>query len=234
MDDDRDRPGVRGRRAGRADPPAALRPRRPAGRAGEPGRGGRGHRRPARRPSPSTWTGSSTRGCSTSSSSAAPAAPARAPGGPPSCTGAPSATSPVSLPERRYDLAGELLAAAMDEAQTVGGAAARARWPGWPSTGAGSWGGGARGGRGRPGGTSSCGSSRSRASSRGPTTTPSPWPTARSTPWPREHTELVCGMNLRLLDGLLDGVPAPRSWPPDLQPSPGRCCVRLEPSPTET
>jgi predicted ArsR family transcriptional regulator len=45
----------------------------------------------------------------------------------------------------------------------------------------------------------------------------------------REHTELVCGMNLRLVDGVLDGVPA-AGLAARLQPSPGRCCVRLDPS----
>jgi predicted ArsR family transcriptional regulator len=45
----------------------------------------------------------------------------------------------------------------------------------------------------------------------------------------REHTELVCGMNLRLLDGVLDGAAA-RRVVAKLQPSPGRCCVRLEPA----
>ena len=45
----------------------------------------------------------------------------------------------MSLPERRYDLAGDLLAAAIDEARGVGGGAAAACWPGWPSSAAGSW-----------------------------------------------------------------------------------------------
>jgi len=45
----------------------------------------------------------------------------------------------------------------------------------------------------------------------------------------REHTELVCGMNLRLLDGVLEGA-ATEGLAARLQPSPGRCCVRLEPA----
>jgi predicted ArsR family transcriptional regulator len=45
----------------------------------------------------------------------------------------------------------------------------------------------------------------------------------------REHTELVCGMNLRLLEGVLDGVPS-AELAARLQPSPDRCCVRLEPT----
>jgi len=44
----------------------------------------------------------------------------------------------------------------------------------------------------------------------------------------REHTDLVCGMNLRLLDGLLEGAGA-AELTARLQPTPGRCCVRLEP-----
>jgi predicted ArsR family transcriptional regulator len=44
----------------------------------------------------------------------------------------------------------------------------------------------------------------------------------------RTHTELVCGMNLRLLCGVLDGVPS-TGLAADLQPEPGRCCVRIAP-----
>jgi predicted ArsR family transcriptional regulator len=45
----------------------------------------------------------------------------------------------------------------------------------------------------------------------------------------REHTELVCGMNLRLLQGVLDGAPG-TGLAPRLQPSANACCVRLEPA----
>jgi predicted ArsR family transcriptional regulator len=44
----------------------------------------------------------------------------------------------------------------------------------------------------------------------------------------QEYTELVCGMNLRLLDGLLDGL-APTGLTARLDPAPPHCCVRLEP-----
>jgi predicted ArsR family transcriptional regulator len=47
----------------------------------------------------------------------------------------------------------------------------------------------------------------------------------------RNHTELVCGMNLRLLSGLLDGLPT-TGLTARLHPGPGRCCVRLEPAPS--
>jgi len=45
----------------------------------------------------------------------------------------------------------------------------------------------------------------------------------------QEHTELVCGMNLRLLDGLLDGL-APTGLTAHLLPTSAHCCVRLEPA----
>jgi predicted ArsR family transcriptional regulator len=44
----------------------------------------------------------------------------------------------------------------------------------------------------------------------------------------QEYTELVCGMNLRLLDGLLDGL-APTGLTARLDPTPPHCCVRISP-----
>jgi predicted ArsR family transcriptional regulator len=44
----------------------------------------------------------------------------------------------------------------------------------------------------------------------------------------QEYTEIVCGMNLRLLDGLLDGL-APSGLTAHLHPTPPNCCVRLSP-----
>ncbi|MCR3754362.1 helix-turn-helix transcriptional regulator [Lentzea californiensis] len=41
------------------------------------------------------------------------------------------------------------------------------------------------------------------------------------------HTQLVCGMNLCLVSGLLDGI-APTTHTPRLAPSPSHCCVRLD------
>ena len=46
----------------------------------------------------------------------------------------------------------------------------------------------------------------------------------------QEYTELVCGMNLRLLDGLLDDL-APTGLTAHLRPTPAHCCVRLQPTP---
>lgn len=45
----------------------------------------------------------------------------------------------------------------------------------------------------------------------------------------REHTETVCGMNLHLLRGALDGLGG-SGMEARLAPEPGRCCVRLEPT----
>lgn len=44
----------------------------------------------------------------------------------------------------------------------------------------------------------------------------------------QEHTELVCGMNLHLLKGVLEGL-ATTGLHACLDPAPSRCCVRLEP-----
>jgi predicted ArsR family transcriptional regulator len=44
----------------------------------------------------------------------------------------------------------------------------------------------------------------------------------------QDHTELVCGMNLRLLDGVIDGVGS-TGLAAHLRPAAAHCCVRLEP-----
>ncbi|MEH0421161.1 helix-turn-helix domain-containing protein [Streptomyces sp. B21-083] len=49
----------------------------------------------------------------------------------------------------------------------------------------------------------------------------------------REHTQTVCSMNLHLLRGVLNGLDE-AGFAARLAPSPGRCCVRLEPAPTVT
>ncbi|MGW1953322.1 helix-turn-helix transcriptional regulator [Streptomyces sp. NPDC001920] len=45
----------------------------------------------------------------------------------------------------------------------------------------------------------------------------------------RDHTQTVCGMNLHLLRGVLDGLDGP-GLQACLSPSPGHCCVRLQPA----
>jgi predicted ArsR family transcriptional regulator len=44
-----------------------------------------------------------------------------------------------------------------------------------------------------------------------------------------EHRDLVCGMNLALADGMLDGLGV-RNLTARLESEPGRCCVVLEPA----
>src|SRR6266567_4408094 len=41
-----------------------------------------------------------------------------------------------------------------------------------------------------------------------------------------QHRELVCGMNLALVEGLVEGVGAD-GWHPALDPRPGQCCVAI-------
>ena len=77
--------------------------------------------------------------------------------------------------------------------------------------------------------TPCCGCSRSTASSRGPRTARVTLANCPFHALAAEHTELVCGMNLRLLDGVLDGVPD-AGLVAALRPRPGVCCVRLEPA----
>ena len=45
----------------------------------------------------------------------------------------------------------------------------------------------------------------------------------------REHTQTVCGMNLHLLRGVLEGLDE-AGLQACLEPSPGHCCVRLQPA----
>jgi predicted ArsR family transcriptional regulator len=42
----------------------------------------------------------------------------------------------------------------------------------------------------------------------------------------QEYTDLVCGMNLDLMAGLVDGLADP-NLVARLEPTPGLCCVRL-------
>lgn len=41
-----------------------------------------------------------------------------------------------------------------------------------------------------------------------------------------QHRELVCGMNLALVEGLVEGLGAD-GWRPALDPQPGQCCVAI-------
>jgi predicted ArsR family transcriptional regulator len=135
----------------------------------------------------------------------------------------------VSLPEHRYDLAGRLLAAAIEDAETTGETPRaaldrRARQLGNELAARDTASAGttsdavmrileAHGFEPRVGGDvivlGNC-----------------PFHTLA-----QEHTDLVCEMNLCLLEGLLAGLDVTQLQA-RLEPEPGRCCVRLEPSPT--
>ncbi|MGY1823466.1 helix-turn-helix transcriptional regulator [Geodermatophilus sp. SYSU D00079] len=132
----------------------------------------------------------------------------------------------VSFPERRYDLAGELLAGALEEADASGepprqvlGRRARARGR---ELGA-SAGGAAGDPRARVVAALEDAGFEPRAEDGATTLANCPFHALA-----REHTALVCGMNLQLLEGLLEAVPG-TGWDARPAPGPDRCCVRLEP-----
>ena len=128
----------------------------------------------------------------------------------------------VSLPQRHYDLAGELLAASVVEADESGERptavlARRARARGRDLAGV-------RGGRTGVLEVLEAGGFEPRTEDDGAITLANcPFHTLA-----REHTELVCGMNLQLLDGVLQGA-TPSGLTARLAPAEGRCCVRMEP-----
>jgi predicted ArsR family transcriptional regulator len=130
----------------------------------------------------------------------------------------------VSLPGRRYDLAGDLLAAALEEADTSGEApgevlARRARLRGRELAEAA----GADGGRAALLGVLEEHGFEPRIEDDGAVALANCPFHALAT----AHTALVCGMNLHLLAGLAEALPE-AGLTPRLAPAPGRCCVRLE------
>lgn len=135
----------------------------------------------------------------------------------------------VTLPERHYDLAGGLLAAAVDETTTAGeaprAALARLAFERGRELGV-----AARGEDdaedGRAVALRALEQNGFEPRAEGGAVTLANCPFHRLA---REHTELVCGMNLRLLGGVLEGATA-GDLTARLQPSPDRCCVRLEPA----
>jgi predicted ArsR family transcriptional regulator len=128
----------------------------------------------------------------------------------------------VSLPERRYDLAGDLLAAALVEADRSGERPAevleRRAFRRGQELGA-----SARPGPGAVLEVLEEHGFEPRVQDDGIALANCPFHALA-----QEHTELVCGMNLRLLEGVLDGV-AGSGWCAALRPEPGMCCVRLDP-----
>ena len=134
----------------------------------------------------------------------------------------------VSLPERSYDLAGELLAAALTDAERSGEppravldrrAYQRGLELGTDAS--------AGGGRGRDGAVRVLEENgfEPRVEGDGVALANCPFHVLA-----RRHTDLVCGMNLRLVAGVLDGVRS-TGLAARLHPTPETCCVRLEPAP---
>jgi predicted ArsR family transcriptional regulator len=137
-----------------------------------------------------------------------------------------SCTVGISFPERRYDLAGELLAGALEEADASGEPpravlGRRARTRGREI--------GAAAGRDdvpardRVVAALEAAGFEPRVEDDATGLANCPFHALA-----QEHTELVCGMNLQLLEGLLEVVPG-TGWSARLVPRPDRCCVRLEP-----
>ena len=129
----------------------------------------------------------------------------------------------VSLPERSYDLAGDLLAAALTEAEGSGEpprvvlerrAHERGRALGADV--------GPGGGRAAALRVLEDNGFEPRPQDGGIALANCPFHRLA-----RDHTELVCGMNLRLIGGVLDGVGS-AGLVARLLPTPGMCCVRLE------
>jgi predicted ArsR family transcriptional regulator len=129
-----------------------------------------------------------------------------------------AATVAVSLPERRYDLAGELLAGALEEAERTGERPAavlgrRAREVGEQL--------GRTAGR-VTAALEACGF-EPRDDDGAVVLANCPFHALAA-----GHTQLVCGMNLQLLRGLLAGAGEDRLGA-SLAPADGLCCVRLDP-----
>jgi predicted ArsR family transcriptional regulator len=132
----------------------------------------------------------------------------------------------VAFPERHYDLAGDLLAGALDEAEASGERPAavlqrhayrRGRELGEDS----------RDGKvGREGVLAVLEGHGYEPRPDGDDVVLGNCPFHRLA---RTHTQLVCGMNLHLLDGVLDSVPD-AGLDAGLRPADGLCCVRMQPA----
>ena len=174
--------------------------------------------------SSSIWTDSSRTGCSRWSTAGHLGAAGRVPVAQQGGTGARRERISVSLPDTRgYDLAGHVMA----EAITIADPRLR---PGHRGAAIGGQGRGARG--------SSPMRRRRRTPSAGeiladngyePRTTGADGIALANCPFhslAQKYTELVCGLNLDLIDGVLDALGASELCA-RLDPAPGRCCVTI-------
>ena len=138
----------------------------------------------------------------------------------------------VSLPDRRYDLAGELLADAVAESATSGRPVEAALHDVARETGR-RMGDGIRA---EAGGSRSAAATRRAAISALERLGYVPRAQGREVvlgncPFhalAERHRGLVCGMNLDLLSGLAEGLGAEERLRPRLEPEDGFCCVRLK------
>ena len=134
----------------------------------------------------------------------------------------------VSLPERHYELAGRLLAAALEEADRSGTSPRAALGRRAYETGRGLAEAAGPAGHGNSARIAALSllegqGYEPRVEGAGVALVNCPFHLLA-----HEHTELVCGMNLRLIDGVLDGLGS-TGLAAHLYPTPARCCVRLEP-----
>lgn len=133
----------------------------------------------------------------------------------------------VSLPERHYDLVGRLLAAAIEDAEHSGDAPRTVLYQRAHQLGE------------RLGETAAQGDGGSEDTVLHVLADQGFEPRAQGStivlgncPFytlAQEHPEIVCGMNLNLLEGLLGGLAA-TTLDANLVPAPGYCCVRVQPS----
>jgi predicted ArsR family transcriptional regulator len=138
----------------------------------------------------------------------------------------------ISLPERRYDLAGRLLVRAVAQAERTGTTVSEALEKVAARTGR-SVGAQAASGLGHKAPSDEVEAAvldaltadgyEPRREGEGITLANCPFHALA-----REATDLVCGMNRAYLGGVLDGIGA-SGLDARLDPAPGRCCVRLEP-----
>lgn len=129
----------------------------------------------------------------------------------------------VTLPVRRYELAADLLAGGLEQpaaARKPGGVAVAAHRAGQTL--------GAASRRGRARGLSAVKALLEREGYE-PIESPRGEVFMRNCPFhevAERHPDLVCGMNLAYIEGVLDGAQA-RDVSASLDPKPGRCCVTL-------
>lgn len=127
----------------------------------------------------------------------------------------------VTVPERRYDVAGELLATAIEDSTATGTPVADVL-PGLAR----------RTGREVGAGAGSLPAALEGLGFEPRQAEPAGW-VLGNCPFhrlARQHTALVCGLNLELVTGIAEGA-GDREHTMVLDPAPGRCCVRVEPRP---